>query len=137
MSFLTKLKYRFQRFMIGRYGADKLNLVLVYASLVLMLLSSFLRLPGLSLVSEAMLIYALFRMLSKNTYKRSRENARFQAWLSPIETRIRQAYARFKNRRIYRYVKCPSCKSYLKVPRGAKEGTMTCGKCRHQFKTHG
>ena len=137
MSFLTKLKYRFQRFMIGRYGADKLNLVLVYASLVLMLLSSFLRLPGLSLVSEAMLIYALFRMLSKNTYKRSRENARFQAWRSPIETRIRQAYARFKNRRIYRYVKCPSCKSYLKVPRGAKEGTMTCGKCRHQFKTHG
>jgi transcription elongation factor Elf1 len=34
----------------------------------------------------------------------------------------------------YKYFKCPECKSWLRLPRGVGEVTVTCGKCRHAFK---
>ena len=46
----------------------------------------------------------------------------------------RQALNRLKHSREYKYVRCPKCHSWLKLPRKVGEVTVTCGKCRHAFK---
>ena len=45
-----------------------------------------------------------------------------------------QARVRFKNRKEYKYFRCPKCHAWLKLKRGSGEGTLTRGKCKHAFK---
>ena len=58
--------------MYGRYGGDLFNLVLLGAGLLLSLLGGLLFWP-LTLAADALYIYALFRMFSKNIPARQRE----------------------------------------------------------------
>ena len=89
-----------RRFMEGRYGTDKLNMVILCAGLVASLLSRIV-LP-LNLVfwalSYALMILAIFRSLSRNTYKRYQENRRFM-----------QLWDRVRDRQ-HRYYNCPKCR---------------------------
>ena len=112
-----------RRFMEGRYGTDKLNMVILCAGLVASLLS---RLPApLNLVfwalSYALMILAIFRSLSRNTYKRYQENRRFM-----------QLWDRVRDRQ-HRYYDCPKCRQTVRVPRGKGKISITCPKCREKF----
>ena len=51
-----------------------------------------------------------------------------------LRTAFSQARVRFKNRKEYKYFRCPKCHAWLKLKRGSGEGTLTCGKCKHAFK---
>ena len=117
--------------MYGRYGVDQLGNFLFIAYIVLFVLSLFI--PFLSLPAYVLVIFCLFRMFSKQHYKRSLEN---QFYLEKT-TGIRKFFNRQKNRWIYRkthkYLKCPHCHQYLRVPRGKGEITITCPKCHKQF----
>ena len=72
-----KLGEKFRRFMYGRYGSDQLNVFLLILGVVLCLLGSFSRLYYLGLIAYVPLIWAIFRMYSRNLEKRRRENRRF------------------------------------------------------------
>ena len=63
--------------MYGRYGSDKLGQFLLVVGVVLCLLSSFSKLYFLGLLAYVPLIYAIFRMYSRNIAKRQRENQKF------------------------------------------------------------
>ena len=75
----AKLRTGFRRFMEGRYGTDKLNTwilgVGVGACVIAMFLPavSFARLV-LVTISYILLIWAMIRTFSRNTYKRYQEN---------------------------------------------------------------
>ena len=88
----------------------------------------------LSYLGLATLIYTIFRMLSRNTARRTAENAWFWNKTAKLRTSFSQARVRFKNRKEYKYFRCPKCHAWLKLKRGAGEGTLTCGKCKHAFK---
>ena len=68
-------------FMSGRYGSDRLNMVILCAGLVASILSSLFRNLNARMIflvlSYALMIWAIFRALSRNTYKRYQENRRF------------------------------------------------------------
>lgn len=129
MGFFQKLNYKMQLFMRGRYGADQLGNALVYGALVPLFLSAFPALGGLNLLALAMLIYGTFRMLSRNTAARRRENDWYMRKIMPYFSKLKQAWVRFKNRKIYRYETCPQCKATLRVPKTAGNVTITCGRC--------
>jgi len=119
-----KVKAGVQRFMMGRYGTDKLNSLLLWIAVALTLLSIFLP-TGWHLISVS-LSYALmgiviFRCLSRNTYKRHRENRRY---LNLLE--------RLKDRE-HKYFTCPRCKQSVRVPKGKGKIAITCPKCREKF----
>ena len=119
-----KVKAGLQRFMMGRYGTDKLNSLLLWIAMALTLLSIFLP-TGWHLISVS-LSYALmgiviFRCLSRNTYKRHRENRRY---LNLLE--------RLKDRE-HKYFTCPRCKQSVRVPKGKGKIAITCPKCREKF----
>lgn len=132
---LQKIREALTRFMQGRYGADALGRFLVWAALAFYVLGMFVPHAGvLTLLGLATLIYTLFRMFSRNTARRTAENAWFWNKTSKLRTSFSQARVRFKNRKEYKYFRCPKCHAWLKLKRGAGEGTLTCGKCKHAFK---
>jgi len=120
-----KMRYGLQRFMQGRYGTDKLNMVILGAGFAACLLSMFIRADWLNLVltliSYALMFWAIFRTLSRNTYKRYRENRRYLMLLQ-----------RFKDKD-HRYFDCPRCRQNVRVPKGKGKISITCPKCSEKF----
>ena len=114
-----------QRFMAGRYGHDRLNMVLLGSGLVLCLAGMFIRLWWVNLLltlgSYAMLGLALFRCFSRQTYKRYQENRRFLLKMDQIKDRE------------HRYFICPKCRQTVRVPRGKGKIAITCPKCKEKF----
>ena len=125
-SWRQRMGRRFQRFMSGRYGQrDKLNSLLLWCSIIAVVASVlvpvglFSRI--LSVVAYLLMGYAMFRIFSRNTYKRYRENRRYLNFL----TRIRD--------RKHRYSSCPRCKQSVRVPKGKGKIQITCPKCGKEF----
>lgn len=87
----------------------------------------------LNVLSLAVYALAIARILSKNAVKRSRENLYYVNKTAQIKKAIAHRRSRFKNRKQYRYFKCPNCKSWLRLPRKAGQVKVTCGNCGHKF----
>ncbi len=137
MGFLQRLKESFARFMQGRHGPDNLGMFTLITGLACSLLGSFTGIGILSLLGFALYVWTLFRMFSRNNDKRFAENRKYIELTSNWKTRIRQFIKRRKNRRDYRYFKCPNCKVLLRMKRGTGEKDITCVRCGHQFKQKG
>ena len=122
---MNKISAWFRRFMQGRYGTDKLNTAILVAGLVACLLSMFIRLPLLNwiltLLSYGLMGWAIFRSLSRNTYKRYQENRKYLRFVE-----------RFKDRE-HKYFDCPRCRQPVRVPRGKGKISITCPKCAEKF----
>lgn len=121
-----------QRFMYGRYGSDQLNVFLLVAYVVLMLLSG---LPGLGLletIALVLIIWSVFRLLSRNYAARRAENAKFLKLAGPVIRwyRLRRTILRDKE---HRYFRCPNCGQQLRVPKGKGKITVTCRGCGASF----
>ena len=111
--------------MTGRYGTDKLNITILSAGLVACLVSAFVDSVKLNLlltgISYGLMIWALYRSFSRNTYKRYLENRKFL-----------QFFDRLKDRE-HRYFECPKCHQVVRVPRGKGKIAITCPKCKERF----
>ena len=116
-----KLGEKFRQFMYGRYGSDKLNLFLLGLGVALCLLSSFSRLYFLGIFAYIPLIWAIFRMYSRNIYKRQRENRQFL-----------QFFTRLRDRQ-NRYFACPRGRQRVRVPRGKGKIVIKCPSCGERF----
>ncbi|MCH1982835.1 hypothetical protein MCG98_09685 [Ruminococcus sp. OA3] len=129
---MGKLRDKFARFMIGRYGVDNLGRVLVYASLILLILSMFIRYRIVYILAIAALIYAYFRIFSKNVSKRYEENRKFLN----LQHKISGRFSALKNQgqdKDHRYFKCPACKQKVRVPKGKGKISIRCPKCHAEF----
>ena len=134
MSFLQRLKESLARFMQGRHGPDNLGMFTLVSGLLCSLLGSFAGIALFSLIGFALYVLTLFRMFSRNHEKRMAENRKYISITSDWKTKIRQFMKRMKNRRDYKYFKCPNCKVLLRMKRGSGEKDITCVRCGHQFK---
>ena len=131
--FFSKAGSAMQRFMYGRHGADQLSLHLLVLGIALYLISMLTGFFPLALVSVGLYIYTAFRMLSKNTAKRAAENSRYLSAFYQTKQKGRQTALRLKNRKEYKYFRCPKCRAILRMKRGSGTMHVTCGKCKHQF----
>ena len=122
---LSKLGLQMRRFMEGRYGNDKLNIAILIAGVITSLLSSIL--GGFVLktvfwaVSYGLMIWAISRCLSRNTYKRYQENRKYLQILDRVKDRE------------HRYYDCPKCRQRVRVPRGKGKISITCPRCKEKF----
>ncbi len=133
MSLFDRFRAWVQRFMTGRNGVDQLSYAMVIAALVLTIIGSLFRFFLLTLLADALLIVAFFRIFSKNIYKRAQENRLYLQKTESIRRSVREWVNRIKNGRQYRYFTCPECKTRLRVPRGIGNVTITCKKCGKKF----
>ena len=123
--FFAKLSAGMQKFMAGRYGTDRLNMVILVAALIVCIISGFVQVPAVNLiltaVSYALMIWAIFRSFSRNTYQRYQENLKFN-----------QFFDRLKDRD-HRYFDCPKCRQPVRVPKGKGKIAITCPRCKEKF----
>lgn len=134
MSIFDQIKNGFRKLMAGRHGADELSMALLIAGLVISIIGSLLRWGFLSIISLALYIFAIYRMLSRDHNKRYMENQKYLNLWKNISGDTRQGVVRLKNFRKYKYFKCPECHARLRLPRKVGEVTVTCGKCHHAFR---
>ena len=123
--FSARLSAGLQNFMAGRYGTDKLNMLILSVGLAVSLLSVFVQYAPVNLLlvvlSYGLMIWAICRTLSRNTYRRYQENRRFL-----------QIVGRVKDRN-NRYFDCPKCRQMVRVPRGKGKISITCPRCHEKF----
>ena len=123
--------------MAGRNGPDHLNRFLSIVFLILSVCSVFVRnariasaLYGLSL---GLFFYVMFRMLSRNIYRRQQENGAYLRERYKITSWWNGLRDRWAQRKEYRFYKCPSCRTRLRVPRGKGKLNIVCRKCGTSF----
>ena len=140
MGVLYKCKMALQRLMYGRNGSDQLGRTAIVAALVLDVVSMFvirnrhLQLVGILLywVAMALLLYAIFRVFSKNLYKRREENSKFLQWTWKVKNGRSAAKARHADT-AHKYFTCKNCKTICRVPVGKGKVIITCPKCGAQI----
>jgi hypothetical protein len=133
MSFWEKIKQSLRNFMANRNGVDPLSVVLVWGGLIIYLLSAIGSSTLLGMLSFVIYAYTIFRIFSRNREKRAQENRRYLALKTKYSTELKQARTRFKNRKQYKYFRCPNCKAWHKLPHNAGVVTVTCGRCHNNF----
>ena len=121
-----------QRFMVGRYGNDQLNVFLISLYLLFYVTFLFTGFQPLYWLTTLLLLAALFRLLSRNVIRRRDENGRFLRLVGPVTRwfRLQRTIHRDKE---HRYFKCPNCGQQLRVPRGKGKITVTCRGCGASF----
>lgn len=123
--FFQKIKQSFRGFMAGRYGTDKLNMAILGGGVAASILVMFIPVVEVKLLltagSYGLMIWAVWRTFSRNTYKRYQENRRFLMLLDRLKDRE------------HRYFECPKCRQPVRVPRGKGKISITCPKCREKF----
>jgi len=133
MTFFQKMRVRLARFMQGRNGADHLANCTLLLGLAFAILDMFLHTGVIGLIGLILYGYTLFRMFSRNRGKRMRENQKYLSITGTIRTKCRQFIQRQKNRKQYKYFKCPKCRALLRLTRGCGQVNVTCARCKHEF----
>ncbi|MCD8088717.1 MAG: zinc-ribbon domain-containing protein [Oscillospiraceae bacterium] len=125
-----------EQFMYGRYGQDEFSRFLMIAALVLFVLALiFNGYAGTIFYAVAVvaLVYDLIRIMSRNLYKRQQENEWYLKKRKAVTGWFRSLKDRWQQRKEYRFYRCPSCHTLLRVPRGKGKILVTCRKCGRRF----
>ena len=124
------MKYKIRAFFSGRNGMDTIAKAVMIPAVILMLVNYFIGLNWLRytiyVISLIGMFYSYFRMFSRNIEKRQKENNAFREFF-----KIRKL--KWKERKEYRYYRCPDCRAWLRVPRGRGEITIRCRVCGKRF----
>ena len=124
---------KLRRFMYGRYGVDELCYALVILGMVFTFTARVSGIIWFQIPAYLALIWAIFRIFSKNQKARSGERAAFLKVWNPVKKWFRLQYNRLRDIKTHRYFTCPNCKNTLRVPKGKGEITITCQVCKTKF----
>lgn len=127
----------FTRLMAGRNGMDPLNRFLSVVFLILVVISMLLRNArfsgSLSILTFGLLVYIYFRFFSRNIYRRQQESGAYLRQRYQFMNAWNGMRDRWAQRKDYRFFKCPSCRTRLRVPRGKGKLNIVCRKCGTSF----
>lgn len=131
---LTNFAMKVQRFMMGRYGGDQLNMALLILSVVISLVSGFVPMGWIcTIVSTILIVLVFFRMLSRNTSRRFKENYVFLKVWNPVKNWFRWLYLSVRYMKKNRYFLCPKCGRIACIPKKVGRVTITCKGCKHKY----
>ncbi len=130
---MSEFREKLEQFMIGRNGTDQLSRVTIIIAVIFLLLSMFIRGNLFYWLALVLVIWAYFRIFSKNTYARGRENDKFLE----LTYKLRMLPERLKKRqeqgKYYRFFTCPNCHQKVRVPKGKGKIQITCPRCKTAF----
>lgn len=127
---MKKFKDALIRFMYGRYGGnDALNKTLTWGYLIILFVGALTGLEWLWYIGFVALIWAIYRMFSRNIAQRQKENLAFLR----LRGKLLVPFTRLKDRQ-HAYRTCPHCKATVRLPRKKGKHTVCCPKCRKDFK---
>jgi len=131
---VAAMKEKMYRFMQGRYGSDHLNRFLLIVVLICFVLSLFNGRMGIfQVLGIVCLIYAYFRMFSRNIYKRRAENTVYMKYEYKVKQFWETQKRDLRQRKTHHIYRCPSCKQKIRIPRGKGKIEIRCPKCSATF----
>ena len=116
---------------MGRYGNDPLNQALQYAAIALLVVSMFI--GQVYPLALALMFWATFRMMSRNTSKRYAEYLAFDGYKKKVLHWLDMARKLTIGTKTHKYFSCPGCKQVIRMPRGLGEKEIRCPKCQATF----
>ena len=139
-AFFQRIGYAMARFMYGRNGMDHLNraLLIVYlilyfaGTLIAGILKSDVLASVINVAVNVLMVVILFRMFSRNLYKRRAENQKWVNWWWRVKSNNAGAKARHADKD-HKYFTCKQCKTICRVPVGKGKIIITCPKCKAQI----
>lgn len=123
-----------RKFMTGRHGGDQLSIALLISAVLLNFITGLIDIPFLTLLGYIPLVIGVFRILSRNTAKRSMENYKFIMVMSPVYKWFTIIGNRIRDAKTHQYFTCPNCRQSLRVPKGKGKIVVICPKCKTEFK---
>jgi hypothetical protein len=126
------MKNKLYRFMQGRYGNDMLNKILMGLMFVCIILSFF----GQNIfyvIGLILMCIIYFRIFSRNTYKRAKENQMVMKYYNHIRNFYVKQKKIMKYRKTHHIYSCSSCKQKIKIPKGKGKIVVKCPKCKNEF----
>lgn len=123
-----RLISKFREYFNGSYGWDKLSQYLILGGILL----SFTKITAV--LGIPLSVYALWRSLSKDIYKRQLELRAFEHFLSDSKNKLNRYKYKLEDSKHFKIFKCPNCSQKLRVPRHKGKLTITCKKCQTEFK---
>lgn len=121
------------KFMAGRYGVDQLSNFIFAVVMIIIVINIFVNSIILSVVYMLLWGWSIFRMMSRNIYKRQKENAVFLKLWNPVKGYFKLMKNKWRDRKTHVYKKCPKCKSVLRLPKKKGTHTVKCPKCSERF----
>lgn len=130
---MYNFREKLARFMSGRYGIDFLYTATLIICIILALVNMFVHSWIIGIILFALAIWATYRAMSRNIYKRKKENDFIVNIKNKLAFTFGTGINRFKERKTHVYKKCPKCRAQLRLPR--KKGTLKvhCPKCGNSF----
>ena len=124
---------RVMRFMSGRYGPDTLYHVIFWVCVGLIVINLFAESIIISIIELGLFGWAIFRVMSRNVYKRQRENQIFMSIVQKVRAPFVMMGNKWRDRKTHVYKKCPKCKSNLRMPRDKGKHSVRCPRCSNLF----
>ena len=138
MNVFQRIGNALSRFMYGRNGADQLGLCMIWLLILLHVAGLFVRhgIAGgvLNAVAAVLAVCIIYRVFSRNLYKRRGENAAFlnKVWY-PVCRRFTAARTQARDKD-HKYFTCGGCRAVCRVPRGKGNIVITCPRCGNQIR---
>ena len=129
----NELRYRFSKFMQGRYGVDSLSRFLSVVLLAVIILRMFIRIPLSGTITLVILVILYWRMFSRNIPKRYEENQKFLQIRDKLLGRFSDFGSNMSQMKYYHIYKCPRCNQKIRIPRGKGHIMVRCPKCGYEF----
>ena len=130
---IEDLKYRFSRFMQGRYGVDSLSRFLSVVLLVFIALGLFVRIPFSGMITFVILVILYWRMFSRDIPKRYEENQKFLQIRDKLLGNLSSFESNLSQLKDYHIYKCPRCNQKIRIPRGKGHIMVRCPRCGFEF----
>ena len=130
----TKFTDKLIRFMYGRNGNDKLNSVLFWVYFALLIINILLKSVILWIIELILVAVYLFRFLSRNIYRRQKENRAFLKVWNKISGFFKLQKNKFRDRKTHVYRKCEHCRAVLRLPKKKGKHTVRCPQCNKTFR---
>ena len=129
----TKFTDKVIRFMYGRNGNDKLNRALFWVYFILLLANIIFKSTVLWILELLLVILYMFRFLSRNIYRRQKENRAFLKIWNKISGYFKLQRNKIRDRKTHVYRKCSHCRATLRLPKKTGKHTVRCPKCNQTF----
>lgn len=123
---MNKLRWKIENFMRGRNGLDELGRDVTIVSMVLYVISVFVQSSLLYLISLIGMTYEVYRVFSRNIFKRQLENSNYMEAKNKYKFRLKQ-------HKTHRFFKCKGCGKKIRVPRGKGKVEITCPVCGNKI----
>ena len=119
--------------MQGRYGTDDFYKFLFWVALIGIVINWFFKSQMLSFAVTLILVYAMYRVLSKNHSARYAENQRYLQATAKIRYWFDQQKKLMEERKYHHIYTCPKCRQKIRIPKGKGKIMIRCPKCHHEF----